>query len=211
MLNAFIEVTMVEFVFSSRNKHKAKEVEAILKKHLAFDFTILTLDDIGFEGEIIEDGKTFEENAMIKAKAAFEKSGLPSFADDSGLVVDALGGAPGIYSARYASRDGFDADDSDNNALLLKNLEGKENRDAKFVAAVAFIDKGHNFVTTGEVNGRILDAPEGDHGFGYDPLFFSYEKNECFGTLPSEEKNEISHRARAFETLAKILNEGYKN
>lgn len=200
---------MVKFVFASRNKHKAKEVADILKEKLNFDFAILTLSDISFEGEIIEDGSTFEENAMIKARAAFEKSKLPSFADDSGLSVDALDGAPGIYSARYASKDGFDADDSDNNALLLKNLENKENRDAKFVAAVAFIDNDTEFVTRGEVKGRILHAPEGENGFGYDPLFFSYEKNECFGTLPSKEKNEISHRARAFENLAKTLNEKY--
>ena len=200
---------MVEFVFSSRNKHKAKEVYNILSKKLQFEFKILTLDDIGFEGEITEDGNTFEENAMIKAKAAYEKSHIPSFADDSGLEVDALGGAPGIYSARYASLDGSDANDLDNNALLLKNLEGKSDRNAQFVAAVAFVSEDTEYVTRGEVKGRILDAPEGNGGFGYDPLFFSYEKNECFGVLPPEEKNEISHRARAFETLSKVLNERY--
>lgn len=200
---------MVEFVFASRNKHKAGEVADILSRHLTFEFKILTLDDIGFEGEIIEDGKTFEENAMIKARAAFEKSRLPSFADDSGLEVDALDGAPGIYSARYASKDGFDADDNDNNALLLKNLEGKENRDGQFVAAVAFISKDTSFVTRGEVKGRILHEIQGNGGFGYDPLFFSYEANECFGILPRAEKNKISHRARAFENLANILNEKY--
>lgn len=201
---------MIEFVFASRNKHKAKEVSDILSKKLEFEFKILTLDDIGFEGEIIEDGKTFEENAMIKAKAAYDKAHLPSFADDSGLEVDALGGAPGIYSARYASTNGFDANDNDNNALLLHNLEGKSDRNAQFVAAVAFIDEGVEFVTRGEVKGRILDKPAGNGGFGYDPLFFSYEKNECFGVLPPEEKNEISHRARAFETLSEILNERFK-
>ena len=200
---------MIEFVFASRNKHKAKEVAAILAAHLDFDFKILTLDDIGFEGEITEDGKTFEENAMIKARAAFDKSQLPSFADDSGLEVDALNGEPGIYSARYASKDGFDADDNDNNALLLKNLEDKENRNGQFVAAVAFITKDFSFVTRGEVKGRILKEAEGKGGFGYDPLFFSYEANECFGKLPPEEKNKISHRARAFEALSKVLNEKY--
>lgn len=200
---------MVEFVFASRNKHKAGEVADILSRHLSFEFKILTLDDIGFEGEIIENGKTFEENAMIKAKAAFEKSGLPSFADDSGLEVDALDGAPGIYSARYASKDGFDADDIDNNALLLKNLEGKSDRNGQFVAAVAFISSDTSFTKRGEVKGRILHEAQGNGGFGYDPLFFSYEANECFGTLPREEKNKISHRARAFEALAEILNKRY--
>ncbi len=200
---------MTEFVFASKNAHKAKEVEAILAKLLKFDFRILTLSDIGFEGEIIEDGSTFEENALIKAKAAFAKSGKPSFADDSGLAVDALGGAPGIYSARYASLDGRDADDNDNNTLLLKNLENEENRTARFVAAVAFVDFDASFTLRGEVEGRILHEKEGEGGFGYDPLFFCTETGSCFGTLPPEEKNKVSHRAKAFEALSKILNDRY--
>ena len=200
---------MVSFVFASRNAHKAKEIADILSRTLTFDFEVLTLDDIGFEGEIIEDGKTFEENAMIKARAAFDKSGLPSFADDSGLEVDALEGAPGIYSARYASLDGRDADDEENNKLLLKNLEGVENRSARFVAAVGFIDTTESFTLRGEVEGEILHAKEGDGGFGYDPLFFCKEANRCFGTLPASEKNKISHRARAFEALATKLNKRF--
>ncbi|MBE6700336.1 MAG: RdgB/HAM1 family non-canonical purine NTP pyrophosphatase [Ruminococcaceae bacterium] len=201
---------MVKFVFASRNEHKAREVAHILSRHLEFDFQVLTLDDIGYEGEIVEDGKTFEENAMIKAKAAFSKSGLPSFADDSGLEVDSLHGEPGIYSARYASLDGRDADDEDNNNLLLKNLEDKEDRTARFVSAVAFIDSDTSFVTRGEVEGEILHERQGSGGFGYDPLFFCREADCCFGILPPEEKNKISHRARAFESLAKILNKRYK-
>ncbi len=200
---------MIKFVFASRNAHKAKEIADILSRSLKFEFRVLTLDDIGFEGEIIDDGKTFEENALIKAKAAFDKSGLPSFADDSGLVVDALDGAPGIYSARYASTDGKDADDEENNNLLLKNLEGVTDRTARFVAAVGFIDSDTSFTLRGEVEGDILYEREGNGGFGYDPLFFCREANCCFGTLPASEKNKISHRARAFEALAKILNEKF--
>ena len=200
---------MVQFVFASRNAHKAREVAEILSRKLCFDFEVLTLDDIGFEGEIVEDGSTFEENAMIKARAAFEKSNIPSFADDSGLEVDALGGEPGIYSARYASIDGKDADDEDNNRLLLKNLENITDRTARFVSAVSFTD-GENPVTVrGEVEGDILYEKEGNGGFGYDPLFFCREANCCFGTLPANEKNKISHRARAFEALAEILNKRY--
>lgn len=200
---------MIKFVFASRNKHKAKEVADILSRHLAFEFEVLTLDDIGYEGEIIEDGETFEENALIKARAAFDKSGLPAFADDSGLEVDALGGEPGIYSARYASLDGRDADDEDNNRLLLKNLEGVTDRSARFVAAVGFIDENGSFTLRGEVEGDILHEKEGDGGFGYDPLFYCREAKCCFGTLPASEKNKISHRARAFGALAEILNKRY--
>lgn len=200
---------MQKFVFSSRNAHKAKEIADILSRHLKFEFQVLTLDDIGFEGEITEDGSTFEENALIKAKAAFEKSGIPSFADDSGLEVDALGGAPGIYSARYASTDGKDADDKENNKLLLKNLENTDDRAGRFVAAVGFVDGNEEFTLRGTVEGEILREEQGNGGFGYDPLFFCTEANCCFGVLPASEKNKISHRARAFEALAKILNEKY--
>ena len=200
---------MVKFVFASRNKHKAKEVYAILKNCLTFDFEILTLDDIGFEGEIIEDGSTFEENALIKAKAAYEKSKIDSFADDSGLEVNALNGAPGIYSARYASVDGRDSDDLANNALLLKNLEGVSDRSGQFVAAVAYVGESGSFTVRGEVKGDILTAPEGNGGFGYDPLFCSHEANCCFGKLPPEEKNKISHRARALFAFAQEMNKRY--
>lgn len=200
---------MKEFVFASRNAHKAREIADILSKNLGFEFRVLTLDDIGFEGEIVEDGATFEENALIKARAAYEKSGIPSFADDSGLEVDALDGAPGIYSARYASTDGRDADDEENNKLLLKNLEGVTDRTARFVAAVAFVDGEGSFTLRGEVEGDILHEKQGNGGFGYDPLFFCREANCCFGILPAEEKNKISHRSRAFRALAEILNKRY--
>ena len=200
---------MKEFVFASRNAHKAREIADILSKNLGFEFRVLTLDDIGFEGEIVEDGATFEENALIKARAAYEKSGIPSFADDSGLEVDALDGAPGIYSARYASTDGKDADDEENNKLLLKNLEGVTDRTARFVSAVAFVDSDGDFTLRGEVEGDILHEKQGNGGFGYDPLFFCREADCCFGILPAEEKNKISHRFRAFSALAEILNKRY--
>ena len=200
---------MKEFVFASRNAHKAREIADILSKNLGFEFRVLTLDDIGFEGEIVEDGATFEENALIKARAAYKKSGIPSFADDSGLEVDALDGAPGIYSARYASTDGKDADDEENNKLLLKNLEGVTDRTARFVSAVAFVDSDGDFTLRGEVEGDILHEKQGNGGFGYDPLFFCREADCCFGILPAEEKNKISHRFRAFSALAEILNKRY--
>lgn len=201
---------MIKFVLASRNAHKAREIADILGRSIKFDFEVLTLDDIGFEGEIVEDGATFEENALIKARAAYEKSGLPSFSDDSGLEVDALGGAPGIYSARYASTDGKDADDEENNKLLLKNLEGVTDRTGRFVSAVAFVDADGSFTLRGTVEGDILHEKQGNGGFGYDPLFFCREANCCFGILPASEKNKISHRARAFEALAEKLNKRYE-
>ena len=196
----------MKFVIATNNKKKLKELSAILE---TLGIEAISLKEAGIESDVEETGTTFEENARLKAENAMRISGLPAVADDSGLEVDALGGEPGIYSARYASKDGLDADDNDNNALLLKNLQGKENRDGQFVAAVAFISADTSFVKRGEVKGRILHEAKGNGGFGYDPLFFSYEANECFGVLPREEKNKISHRARAFEALAKVLNEKY--
>lgn len=195
---------MKKLVLSTRNKHKIKEVGAILSECLGVQMEILSLDDIGFYDEIVEDGTTFEENALIKARAAFNKSGIPSIADDSGLAVNALGGAPGIYSARYASVDGQDADDNENNRLLLKNLEGKSDRSASYVCAIAYVGPDGEFTVRGETHGRILGEAHGNGGFGYDPYFFSYDAGAPFGMISAEEKNKYSHRRRALEAAAKI-------
>ncbi len=195
---------MKKLVLSTRNKHKIKEVETILTECLGAQVEILSLDDIKFYDEIVEDGTTFEENALIKARAAFNKSGIPSIADDSGLAVNALGGAPGIYSARYASIDGQDADDNENNRLLLKNLEGKNDRSASYVCAIAYVGPDGEFTVRGETYGRILEEAHGDGGFGYDPYFFSNDAGAPFGMISAEEKNKYSHRRRALEAAAKI-------
>ena len=195
---------MKKVVLSTRNKHKIKEVEAILSECLKEPVELLSLDDIGFFDDIEEDGKTFEENALIKARAAFEKSGIPAIADDSGLTVKALGGAPGIYSARYASLDGQDADDGENNRLLIKNLEGKTDRSASYVCAIAYVDASGEFTVRGETDGYILEVPQGDGGFGYDPYFYSTDADACFGVISAEEKNKYSHRRRALEAMAAI-------
>ena len=200
---------MKKLVLSTRNKHKIKEVEAILNTCLSSPVELLSLDDIGLTGEIEEDGTTFEENALIKARAAFEKSGIPSIADDSGLTVDALDGAPGIYSARYASTDGHDADDRENNLLLLKNLEGKSDRSAAYVCAIAYVGGSGEFTVRGEARGKILEEAQGDGGFGYDPYFFSDDANACFGVISPEEKNKYSHRRRALEAFAEIWEDKY--
>ena len=194
---------MKKLVLATRNNHKIKEVSAILNECLSEEIELLSLDDIGLEGEIVEDGATFEENALIKARCAFEKGGIPSIADDSGLEVDALGGAPGIYSARYASLDGRDADDEENNKLLLKNLENKESRDGGYVCAIAYVGCDGEFVVRGETRGKILKERAGEGGFGYDPYFFSFEANAPFGVISAEEKNKFSHRRKALEAFAK--------
>lgn len=186
-------------VLASGNKHKIKEIQQMLS-----DYEIVGYKDLGFDFEIEEDGKTFYENALIKAKTVSEKLGLSALADDSGICVDALNGEPGIYSARYAG----DGIDENNNKLLLKNMLGEKNRKAKFVCCMVYYKKDGTILTaTGETCGEIMDKCYGENGFGYDPLFFSYDLNKCLGIATDTEKNTISHRFRAIEGIKKKLQE----
>ncbi len=183
---------MDKFIVASHNKKKLKELRDILKP-LGFD-VISPAEIEGGIPEPEENGLTFRENALIKAKSACENTGLPAVADDSGLMVDALNGEPGIYSARYAGT----GNDDDNNALLLKNLQDvpDEKRTARFVSCIACVfPDGREFTVEGYCEGIILREPKGNGGFGYDPLF--HTKFGCFGELSAEEKNKISHRANA--------------
>lgn len=183
---------MQKFLLASHNKKKLVELSRILEP---LGFTVVSPKDI--EGGITEpeeNGLTFEENALIKARSGAKETGLPTVADDSGLCVDALDGKPGIYSARYAGT----GNDDDNNALLLKNLENvpEEKRTARFVSSIACVfPDGREFTVRGTVEGKIGFELQGDGGFGYDPLFIS-EKG-CFGLLSPEEKDSISHRHNA--------------
>lgn len=195
----------MKIVLASRNKHKIEEWQATLKKYID-GVEILSLDDVGIFEDIEEDGDSFEENALIKARVA-ARSGYIGIGEDSGLEVTSLGGAPGIYSARYAGEHG---NDSANNQLLLENLKDKEDRSAKFVCAIGCIfpegtDCGEVF--RGETEGRIIDEYRGDGGFGYDPLFLYEPFGKTFSEMSSEEKNSISHRGRAIELFAKRLAE----
>lgn len=193
----------MKIVLASRNRHKIGELEALLSKYL-YDVTVLSLDDVGIEDDIEENGTTFEENAFIKARAA-AKSGHISIGDDSGLSVRALSGAPGIYSARFAGDHGNDAA---NNAKLLKELEGKDDRYGEFVCAIACVmPNGEEFCVRGTAAGEILFEPDGNGGFGYDPLFYSLEAKKSFAALTAEEKNAVSHRGKAIELFAKKLKE----
>jgi XTP/dITP diphosphohydrolase len=170
------------------------------------------LEDERIDIDVVEDGKTFEENAKKKAKEIYEyllerkDSNFIVLADDSGLEVNYLNGEPGIYSARYAGEHG---NDSKNNEKLLNKLKGvlKSNRGAKFICQLAmFTDKGEYFKVTGEVEGYIIEELHGDGGFGYDPLFFYEPLDKTFAELTSEEKNEISHRGKALKELKKVIN-----
>lgn len=188
---------MKTIVAATGNVHKLQELRAIFK-----EYTILSQREAGFYGDVEETGSTFAENALIKARAVSAALGCIALADDSGLCVDALDGAPGVYSARYCGRHG---DDRANNELLLQNLAGKD-RSAHFTSAIAIVlPDGREFVGEGITNGRILESPEGENGFGYDPLFYSEEIHKCFGLATSEEKNSVSHRYRALMAIRKKI------
>ena len=192
-------------VMASHNQHKIKEIEAITKK---FGMPVISRDDAGVPPvEIVEDGETFEENSLKKAQEIQKLCGRITLADDSGLEVDYLGGAPGVYSARFA---GEDSSDAKNNEKLLKLLDGlkKDDRKAKFVSVITMVfPDGEVLTARGECPGRIITAPAGENGFGYDPLFVPDGYDKTFAQLTAEEKNHISHRAKALEKLEQLLNE----
>ncbi len=192
----------MKIVFASVNKHKIEEFGAILKKHCP-DVEVLSMKDVGIFDDIVEDGSSFEENAMIKARAV-ARYGYIGVADDSGLSVDALGGAPGIFSARYAGEHG---NDRKNNQKLLDDMKNEENRACAFVSSIAcafpFDSPCEDFVVRGECSGTLLYEERGNGGFGYDPMFFVETYGKTFGELLPDEKNKISHRAVATELFAK--------
>ena len=183
------------------NAPKLKELREIFRDF----YTVLPMGAAGFQEEIVEDGTTFAENAVIKAEAVCAATGLPALADDSGLAVDALNGEPGVYSARYAGTHG---DDEANNDLLLRKMDGVENRAAHFVCALALKRPGEEpLVAEGQCPGGILRARRGTGGFGYDPLFLYEPLGKTFAELNEEEKNSVSHRARACAALKAMLAE----
>ena len=189
---AYEKELKMKVVAATGNKHKLKEFRAIFP-----DWEIVSEQDAGFDGDVEETGETFAQNALIKARAVCRATGCAALADDSGIAVDALGGAPGVYSARYSG-----GDDADNRALLLKNLEGAANRRAHFASAVALVfPNGRELVAEGRTEGEILHEERGTGGFGYDSLFYSYDLKKSFGEATDEEKNSVSHRGRALAAL----------
>lgn len=194
----------MKIVLASSNKNKISELSKILSQYFDEDVEVLTMKEAGILDEIVEDGKTFAENALIKARCVAKK-GFIGIGDDSGLVVDALGGAPGIYSARYAGDHGNDAL---NNQKLLRDMENVTDRKAAFVCCIAcaFPDGREEIVCHGYAHGEILREPQGNGGFGYDPLFFVPQYNKTFAELTADEKNSISHRGKALCKFAKEFN-----
>ncbi len=191
----------MKLVFATGNLGKLREAAEILGP----DFELLTPADLGITEEIPETGNTFRANSLQKAEYIRLRTGLDCFADDSGLEVDALGGAPGIYSARFAGSHG---DDKANNELLLRKLQGvpKEKRTARYAVAIACVlPDGETFTVRGTTEGLILDSYDGAGGFGYDPLFWSLDLQKSFGRATPEEKNGVSHRGRAVRLAASEL------
>ena len=191
----------MQIVLATHNRGKMKEMSSILA-HLPV--TLLTLDDFPQIGEIPETGETLKENAFIKAETVHQKTGLPALADDTGLEVDALDGAPGVHSSRY---DGETATFEDNCRKMLQEMDGipAEERTARFHTVIAFVSDSGNEWTEGMVEGRILEKKQGDGGFGYDPLFYYPPLKKTFAELNSEQKNNISHRGKALRNFCQIL------
>ena len=193
---------MKTIVFATNNKNKIKEFKDILGNR---NINLLSLADINYDKEIIEDGLSFKENALIKARQVALDTGYITISDDSGLSVDALNGAPGIYSARYSGKG-----TKENNKLLLKNMEGKENRRAHFTCAIClYFPNGKYVVAEGYIYGAITDMPHGDNGFGYDPVFYLEEYHKTMAELEPTFKDKISHRANAIKKLGELVDEDF--
>ena len=187
----------IRLVVASGNKNKLREIAEIFT-----DYEVCSQKQRGFDEDVEETGVTFAENALIKARAACKALGEMVLADDSGLCVDALNGAPGVYSARYC---GYHGDDEKNRQVLLKNMEGITNRRAHFTSAIALVyPDGRELLAEGHTYGEILNEKTGDGGFGYDCLFFNDDLQKSFGVATAEEKNSVSHRFRALQELLKI-------
>ena len=195
----------MKLVLASKNPKKLKEMNEILS---GMGVEVCLQSDVGIDIDVEETGTTFEENSLLKAKAVMEASGLPAIADDSGLCVDALNGAPGVFSARYG---GEGLDDTGRYKLLLANMPKGAARTAKFVSVITCcFPNGDVLTARGECPGTIAFAPMGEGGFGYDPVFFLPKLKKTFAQLAPEEKNAISHRGRALEAFQAKLEEYFK-
>lgn len=187
----------MDILFATHNNHKVKEIKEVFS-----DVRILTLDELNDEDEVAETGKTFAENAGLKARYYYRKYKIPVIADDSGLLVTALNDEPGVHSARYSVTGSY----ADNNKLLLQRMNNITNRSAYFITVICFIDaKGQEKYFTGKIEGIITEQLQGTSGFGYDPLFLVPNLNKTFAEMSLAEKNEISHRALALKEFAKHL------
>lgn len=187
-----------ELVFATHNLHKAKEIQALLGQ----DFTIKTLSDIDVQDDIPETGESLEQNALIKSSFVYNTFGCNVFSDDTGLEVAALGGEPGVYSARYA---GKEKNDDNNMALLLKNLKAFEDRTAQFKTVISLFWNDEHYLFEGIVKGIIIEEKRGLHGFGYDPIFIPDGYDQTFAEMDALTKNKISHRGKAINQMIDFL------
>ena len=198
----------MKIVLASKNPHKLVEISKITEK---FGFELVLQSELGVDLDVEENGTTFEENSLIKAKAVMEATGLPALADDSGICVDALGGAPGVYSARYGGDESLD--DWGRLQLLLKNMEDVPDgqRQAKFVCVITMVTPdGQTIQARGEIHGELLRQPCGSNGFGYDPIFYYPPLGMTTAEMSAEDKNQVSHRANALKVFYEKLKEaGY--
>lgn len=193
----------MKIYFATHNANKLKEVRKLLPDGLE----LLGLDALGLDDDIPETADTIEGNSLMKTQYVWDRYGVACFGDDTGLEVDALNGAPGVYSARYA---GPGRDSNDNMELLLKNLTGIENRDARFKTVITYLDeRGARYQFTGIAEGEIIRERSGTQGFGYDPIFRPAGSQLTFAEMSAEEKNRISHRAKAFGQLVEFLRQGH--
>jgi len=192
----------MEILVATGNAHKLGELSPLFPGH-----TLKTPDSVGIEGfEVVEDGSSFLDNALIKARALYSMTGRPSLADDSGLTVHALGGAPGIYSARYGSEGGAKLDARERNALLLRNTEVFSDRACAFVCClVLMLSESRFFIVQESCEGELLRAPRGEGGFGYDPLVYLPALGKSVAELSPEDKNRVSHRGRAAARMARLI------
>jgi XTP/dITP diphosphohydrolase len=191
-------MTKLKLILATNNAHKVEEI----KHFLADKFEIVTLDEMGFEGDIEENGSTLEENSLIKAQYIYEKYQQNCLADDSGLEVHALNNQPGVHSARYAGSQHSHADNMD---LLLKNLEGQHYRTAQFKTVITLILDGKNYQFEGKISGKIISDKRGNQGFGYDPICIPEGHNVTFAEMSLEQKNGLSHRTRAIQKMVQFL------
>ena len=193
----------MKLVFASHNQNKVNEIKSLLPKTV----DVLSLTDIGFLDEIAETGLTLDENSQIKARTVFEKTGYFCFADDTGLEIEALNFEPGVFSARYA---GDQKNDSENIEKVLLNLQGITNRNARFRTVITLLIGQDEYYFEGRVDGKIIMEKRGEFGFGYDPIFIPEDESRTFAEMTLEEKNQFSHRARAFQKMIEFLkNEVY--
>lgn len=193
----------MKILLATKNEHKKQEIEALFQ---GSGLEIMSLKDMGFKGEIEENGTSFKENALIKARTIYDKFKIPTLADDSGLCIDGLNGEPGIHSAGFG---GYDTEASIKNGMIIELLKGNSNRKAHYTCALAFIDEDRKFTVEKYCFGEIRAEEKGEGGFGYDPVFFLKDYGKTMAEIDLEEKNKISHRGQALREFQKFILESY--